>query len=416
MHRFVHRFGSIGAASALAFKFSKADCEAAPALPAVGRFYSWGSGQFGQLGVGNEKDLATPTLSEQLKTQDIKFVAAGASSTAAVTRSGDLYTFGAGAHSHLGHGAGFDTPNQAVPQLSQALQGVNVTQVAIGDFHMAAISCCGKVWSWGRARSPQLGHDNAEEGFPNKVTFPEGVKIKQLDCGRGHTMAVSLDGQVFSWGRGASGCLGHGGRADERTPRLVGGILEGVKVASVACGRDFSIAVAEDGRVFAWGANEMEQLGVGDGVRNQRTPAQVQALAGKTIVQVACGEYHAAAVTCCGKLFTWGMGSDGRLGHGECSDRRTPQMVESLAGRKIVSVACGGGHTAVVTCCGKLIMFGRGRSGQLGRGDQLESIAAPRPDPTRVEFFNHTGSGVAMVGLGFDHSVALNQEATSTSA
>ena len=78
-------------------------------------------------------------------------------------------------------------------------------------------------------------------------------------------------------------------------------------------------------------------------------------------------------------MYTWGYGNDGQLGHKAKTNLTQPTALHFE--HKVKKVVCGGGHTAVVTEDGKLFMFGRGRDGQLGRGDQLESNASYRTEP-----------------------------------
>ena len=124
-----------------------------------------------------------------------------------------------------------------------------------------------------------------------------------------------------------------------------------------------------------------------------------------TVVDIACGEEHAALLTSQGQVFTWGFGNDGQLGH---RNRNSINSPKKLAFEEPVgSVKCGGGHTGVVTKGGELYLFGRGRDGQLGRGDEVESMAAFRTEPNKVEYFNKNGLRVVDVTLGTNHSIAL---------
>jgi alpha-tubulin suppressor-like RCC1 family protein len=74
---------------------------------------------------------------------------------------------------------------------------------------------------------------------------------------------------------------------------------------------------------------------------------------------------------------------------------------------KIDKVACGGGHTGIITENGDLFLFGRGRDGQLGRGDEMESTAAYRTEPKIVNAFTKSDSKVIDLALGNNHSLAL---------
>jgi alpha-tubulin suppressor-like RCC1 family protein len=84
-----------------------------------------------------------------------------------------------------------------------------------------------------------------------------------------------------------------------------------------------------------------------------------------------------------------------------------PHLIESLLDTQIVSSAAGFGHTAVIDNKGQLFMFGRGREGQLGRADELESIAAYKDKPVLVEYFTKHQLHVKQVALGKDFSLAI---------
>ena len=101
------------------------------------------------------------------------------------------------------------------------------------------------------------------------------------------------------------------------------------------------------------------------------------------VADVFCGEEHAALLTTEGHVYTWGYGHDGQLGHGAKTHLGTPKQIEDFP-HKAKKVACGGGHTAILTDLGELYLFGLGRDGQLGKGDVLESAAASRYAPTKV--------------------------------
>ena len=124
------------------------------------------------------------------------------------------------------------------------------------------------------------------------------------------------------------------------------------------------------------------------------------------MIDISCGEEHAALITKDKALYTWGYGHDGQLGIFSKIHLATPVKVESVD-HKVSKVVCGGGHTAVITKDGELLLFGRGRDGQLGRSDIIESIAVSRPTPSKVDFFSVCEMMVDDVALGTNHSIAL---------
>ena len=109
-----------------------------------------------------------------------------------------------------------------------------------------------------------------------------------------------------------------------------------------------------------------------------------------------------------GKVFSWGDGQQGQLGHGANTDIYVPQEIDRFNKQKIVTIAAGSSHSGCINEDGVLYLFGKGRSGQLGRGDQLESNAANSNSPVKV--VGLTGKKVLQVALGKEHSLTLVEE------
>ncbi|KDO25530.1 hypothetical protein SPRG_20651 [Saprolegnia parasitica CBS 223.65] len=391
--RIAARFAPLGAAALLSTA-SPAHLKAAPPASEAQAF-SWGSNAFGQLGHGHENDISAP---QAVKLPHAAGVACGGNSSAVLTADGHVYTFGAGGNARLGHGDDIDTPNQSTPQLLQLVG--DVVKLEIGEYHMAALTKDHRLWTWGRHGCPQIGHDNANRGYPNEIKELSG-KVKDVACGRQQTVVVTTDGELYVWGYAHEGALGLGTREPVFRPKKL--VIPNETFESVTCGREHTFAITTDKKVYSWGANDNGQLGVAGTVRYQRSPVRVTSLDGLGVVQVAAGDYHSAALTASGEVYTWGSGRDGQLGLGTTDDRNIPRKVADLDGVRIVHIACGGGHTACVAEDGTLWVFGRGRSGQLGRGDHLESIAAARKSPIQVRL----PQKVHAVSCGSDHTMAL---------
>lgn len=286
-----------------------------------------------------------------------------------------------------------------------ALSDQKIVDVGCGMHHMAAISDSGVLYTWGRCWTGQLGRATSDEGqLPAPVSIPG--KVVLTSCGLDHTLVLTEDGKVFSMGSGDMRATGLGHSNDAETPELIKYFDDNkILIQSVSAGEGFSMFLSRDGNVYTCGSDDYGKLGHGKGPRYESTPKLVSALKKEKIVQICAGELFSAAVTEDGRVFTWGFGKDGQTGHQDTANIPLPKLVHALAGENVVDISCGGGHVAALTKDNKVFMWGRGRSGQLGRGNSLESIAAYRTSPVQVGFFDSVR--VKSIACGSDHSMAL---------
>ncbi|XP_069781830.1 probable E3 ubiquitin-protein ligase HERC3 isoform X2 [Narcine bancroftii] len=204
-----------------------------------------------------------------------------------------------------------------------------------------------------------------------------GNNIIQVACGNNHSLALSKDGQVFAWGQNTFGQLGLGTRNTISCSPQTLESFSGVPVAQVVAGGEHSLALTLSGAVFAWGRNNHGQLGLKDTV-DALIPKYVQLLECKSIIYISCGEEHTAVLTKDGFVLTFGAGAYGQLGHNSRNDEIKPRFVGGLFGRKVSQISCGSYHTlALVPSSGTIYSFGCRERGQL-RNDQTEhSVPLP---------------------------------------
>ena len=180
--------------------------------------------------------------------------------------------------------------------------------------------------------------------------------------------------------------LGHGSWFDapnQLTPKLIEPLRE-VKVVSVATCQheedtEHSLAVTEVGRVYSWGGGSAGRLGHGD-QEDQGTPKLIEALQEVRVVGVAAGYCHSLAVTEAGRVYSCGHGAFGRLGHGDEEEQHTPKLIEALQEVKVVGVAAGSVHSLASTEAGAVFGWGYGEDECLGLGltaDQLTPMRHP---------------------------------------
>lgn len=153
-------------------------------------------------------------------------------------------------------------------------------------------------------------------------------------------------------------------REEIRYPEIV---LINEKVLRVSCGNDFAACISEGGRLYTWGRGSFGNLGHGD-TENRKKPSVVNALNEVTVVDTSCGAKHMMAITNEFKIYSWGNGGNGRLGHGDTSGTSVPIPIQHLFNESIMSVSCGESHSAAISTLGELFTWGAGTHGRLGHG------------------------------------------------
>ncbi|XP_003924053.2 putative E3 ubiquitin-protein ligase HERC6 [Saimiri boliviensis] len=257
-------------------------------------------------------------------------------------------------------------PRWDLPEPVQALKTLKFDLVSCGKEHSLAVCHKGRVFAWGAGSEGQLGVGELKEiNFtPRKITTLNGIKIIQVSCGHYHSLALSKDSQVFSWGKNSHGQLGLGKEfPSQPSPQRVRS-LEGIPLAQVAAGGAHSFALSLCGTSFGWGSNSAGQLALsGRNVQVQSNkPLSIGALKNLGVIYISCGDEHTAVLSQDGKVFTFGDNSSGQLGYSPTPEKRGPQLVERIDGL-VSQIDCGGDHTiAYVHTTGQVVSFGRGPS------------------------------------------------------
>jgi alpha-tubulin suppressor-like RCC1 family protein len=301
-----------------------------------------------------------------------KMISAGDMHSLVTTGKGEIWSFGAGVYGTLGHGG---TGNEVVPRLIAALNHMVVKQVAAGYAHSMVLTRDGDVFTWGSGSSGQLGHGNTDDQYlPKRV---EGfTNVTDIAVAAAHSLAVVGGGAVYTWGFNAHGQLGlgdHGAGTNRNVPTEVPGVNGAV---AVAAGSYHSFVLSRDGTAMACGDNDYGQLGLGD-TDDRDTFTAVAGLCG--VVDIDAGEQHSIAMTAERGLYAWGKGR--AMGHGGDGDTQLlfPTKVTGggIGEAAVVQVAAGSGHTMALTASGELYAWGQGDNGQLGHGGK-EHLAVPR--------------------------------------
>lgn len=163
--------------------------------------------------------------------------------------------------------------------------------------------------------------------------------------------------QVYSWGVGEHGKLGHGNTLSQRRPKLITGPLYGKRVVQVSAGHNHSAAVTEDGLLYTWGEGDHGRLGHGD-LKPRLSPALVQL---GEVGAVSCGESHTLVLSQDGySVWSMGSGIGGKLGHDDTSKVTAPRLIEGLQRYRVRKVCAGTSFSLALTWEGTVLWWGVG--------------------------------------------------------
>ncbi|XP_034897505.1 ultraviolet-B receptor UVR8 [Populus alba] len=258
------------------------------------------------------------------------------------------------------------------------------SQAIAGPGHSIAVTSNGVVYSFGSNSSGQLGHGTTEEEWrPRQIRSLRGIRIIQAAAGPGRTMLISDAGQVYAFGKDSFGEAEYGAQGSKMvtTPQLVES-LKNIFVVQAVIGNFFTAVLSREGRVytFSWG---------NDGrIGHQTEPNDVEphpllgALENIPVVQIAAGYCYLLALACHPSgmsVYSVGCGLGGKLGHGSRTDEKYPRLIEQfqLLNLQPMVVAAGAWHAAVVGRDGRVCTWGWGRYGCLGHGNE-ECESAPK--------------------------------------
>lgn len=375
-------------------------------------------------------------------------------------RSPEMFAFGSNVNAQLGLGSKHEAEYVALPTPVTEVASLDLAQVSCGENFTLLLTTEGDVYSAGGGDHGQLGHpDIIHESLPSfrrivaldeqnrpKIDGP----ITKLVSGAHFSTALTSQGQLYSWGFGECGNLGHQENKHKKVAKKISALkeLDNVIVSgqTLACGDEFVLATSMEeheldqfntskpGVLLAWGSNAHGQLGDASG-RNQwvpqllnpngpeTTPASALKTKhsnesfslGRDIQSLGGGSSHAVAVTEAGQVFSWGYGQLGQLGQpvpeavpGASIFMKKvfrvprPRYVNALSTERIVDVSCGANFTLLRSLDNQLWGFGDNTFGQLG----LNLDSSVVDVPSRII----ACSDVTQMSCGVEHALVLTRE------
>lgn len=227
----------------------------------------------------------------------------------------DLYAWGWNTFGQVGttNGAEVETPALLMRGL---FNGEKILQIEGGFKHSVALSENRNIFVWGCNKKGKLGigGDYIKDEKIHRPALLSNERLKkekviQLATGDNHILALTKKGNVYSWGINQLGQLGLGEQeiGEIKGPSLIDPKLFGDKIITqISCGINHSLVLTEDGEVYSWGFNEDGQLGVGDFLK--RAEPSLVPLSKKVIKLLGDIWDYSVAQTDCGNIYVWGNG------------------------------------------------------------------------------------------------------------
>eukprot|EP01125_Pyxidicula_operculata_P011631 TRINITY_DN3812_c0_g2_i2.p1 TRINITY_DN3812_c0_g2~~TRINITY_DN3812_c0_g2_i2.p1 ORF type:complete len:2464 (-),score=554.47 TRINITY_DN3812_c0_g2_i2:160-7446(-) len=348
-----------------------------------------------QLGLKKNKYFTTPQPCKYFKDLDVDMIACGGSHSM-VFADNNLFCFGDNTHGQLGVGGDLNHPVK--PTVNPFFKRLpKIVALSSGLHHSMVLTEDGKLWSFGRNTVGELGIVNYfNQPTPQHITYFT-KKVVSFACGTSYSMVVTEDGNLYGFGESSFGGIGNGPSEDDIAMPEQVLFLSDKTATKVATKGYFTLVVTDEGKLFSFGENSYGQLGLGHR-ENQNRPQLVVGLAHKKVVDISCGMFHSLALTDEGQLYAWGRNKHGQLGLGTTVDHDSPHLVSFFSSKKVVKMSCGLNYTMVMTDTNQLFAFGNNTHGQLGL-----SNTHMQPTPQLVQSFQ----GYKVLSFNCGHTFTL---------
>eukprot|EP01083_Nonionella_stella_P061628 160543_1 len=285
-------------------------------------------------------------------------VAVGFGHSLIVTDEGNVLSCGSSKFGELGY---VSEKNVLSPNVIDSLNHEHIVHVSCGICHSGVISKSGKLFTFGGHKHGQCGVGNSNEKIfvPTNVVLPNGLIPVLIACGEAHTLILTTNHCVLSCGNGELGRLGHGNEDKQNTPQIIEALTT-KHIVNIDAGGCFSLCVSKDGDLYTFGDGYLGTLGhpfgpIKDGYPKQITPKVVRYFKDKNIKIRECvaGMQNSGAISVNGEVYIWGFGECGQLGQGsdDTKKKTAPMKAEYFNTIAVKCLSLGNDCSFVVSDC-----------------------------------------------------------------
>ena len=379
----------------------------------------WGWGQNSNLlglGLGN---LANQNLPIQIGTDnDWLTVSAGTIHTLAVKTNGTLWSWGNGQYGQLGNGVF----NSATPNVTQVGTANDWLKVSAGNRFSLAIKNTGTLWSWGWDFTGQLGNGLTTPDLNLPAQVGTSNNWRKIDAGDQHSLAIDSSGSLWAWGNNTFGQLGDGTNTTSLVPIQIG---TATNWAVISAGTDHSMAIDSGGILYTWGNNTNGQLGDGTNTASN-VPIPVSFASDGTVsfyIAISAGQTHSLVIKNNNTLWSTGFNNQGQLGLGNLTNTNVLSQVGTA--NNWIGLSAGHTHSHAIDSNTDVWSTGRGLEGELGIGSNtafntLQVVACPATPLSTNEIklfkaavYPNPTNGKINIGYNLENASTITLRATN---
>jgi len=276
-----------------------------------GTFWYWGRNYYGSAGLPS-----TPSPQQINSLNNCSTLATGLNNNAVIKSDGTLWVWGWNEYGTNGDGT-----NTSSSTPIQVGTETNWKSVSIGAQHITAIKTDGSLWAWGSSSNGSIGNNVFSERT-TPLRIGNANNWEKTYSGYSSNLAIKSDGSLWAWGWNAYGQLGDGTMVNKITPIQIGNDYDWVDISITT----HSLAIKSNGTLWAWGFNNYGKLGLGNSASAILIPTQVGTE--NNWIKAIAGFEHTIALKDDGTLWAWGRNNFGQLGDGTTVDKAIPTQIE----------------------------------------------------------------------------------------